>query len=348
VEQNKEHKINYILKRMPHHSQHSGYDQLVKYINCRIIKPNLLYRILDCCPDKILTLLSITAGYSWYNPTSFKQELQNIPDFIFNRNRIYHFLYGDDIFHYSGYLNPKRSNKLVASFHLPPEKFLQVTPRTRHLKKLDAAIVVAPNQLSLFKDISGPEKVHLIPHGINTHIFRPSKTESTKKRCIFVGSHMRDFEMLKNVIREINKKDSSISFDIVTLQKNCIGFNNLKNVTCYFSISEEQLINLYNTADLLLMPVKDSTANNSLLEAMACGLPVVSTKSTGLSYYLNNRCSIEVEPGDVSKMADAVLEIINNTKLQSSMSLEARKKALEFAWDIVAAQTMELYDKLLS
>ncbi len=96
------------------------------------------------------------------------------------------------------------------------------------------------------------------------------------------------------------------------------------------------------------MPVKDSTANNSLLEAMACGLPVVSTKSTGLSYYLNNRCSIEVEPGDVSKMADAVLEIINNTKLQSSMSLEARKKALEFAWDIVAAQTMELYDKLLS
>jgi len=340
-------KINYILKRMSHHSQHSGYDQLVKHINCRIIKPNLIYRILDCFPDKLLTILSITAGYSWYNPTSFKLELQNIPDFIFNRNRIYHFLYGDDIFHYSGYFNPRKSNKLVASFHYPPEKFITVTQGARHLKKLDAVIAVAPNQLPLLKDIVGPEKVHLIPHGINTHIFRPFKTASSEKKCIFVGSHLRDFEMMKNVIIEINKRDNNVHFNIVTLQKNFTMFDNLKNTTCYSSISEEQLVSLYNSSTLMLLPVKDSTANNSLLEAMACGLPVISTQSTGLSYYLNDKCSVSVEPDDISGMADAVLEITNNSKLQSSMSLQARKKALEFDWNIVAGQIMQLYDKLL-
>ena len=80
---------------------------------------------------------------------------------------------------------------------------------------------------------------------------------------------------------------------------------------------------------------------------MACGLPVVSTKSAGLSYYLNNRCSVEVEPGDVSGMADAVLEIINNSGLKSSMSLEARKKALDFDWTVIAEQTLRLYNKIL-
>lgn len=332
---------------MPHHSQHSGYDQLVKHINCRIIKPNLLYRILDCCPDKLLTISHITAGYSWYNPTAFKQELQNIPDFIFNRNRIYHFLYGDDIFHYSGYLNPRRSNKLVASFHYPPEKFLRVTTGRRHLKKLDAAIVVAPNQLPLFQDIIGPEKVHLIPHGIDTHFFRPQRTESLNNTCLFVGSHMRDFEMLKNVIVEVTKKDKSVNFKIVTLQKNFSIFDNLKNTTCYSSIPEDQLVSLYNSSTLLLLPVKDGTANNSLLEAMACGLPIISTRNAGLSHYLNNKCSIEVEPGDVSKMADAVLEITNNNELQSSMSLEARKRAQHFDWASVAKQTLQIYDTIM-
>jgi glycosyltransferase involved in cell wall biosynthesis len=251
------------------------------------------------------------------------------------------------MFHYSGYLNPRRSNKLVASFHYPPERFLHVTTGTRHLKKLDAAIVVAPNQLPLFQDIIGPEKVHLIPHGIDTHFFRPQRTESLNNTCLFVGSHMRDFEMLKNVIVEITKKDKSVNFKIVTLQKNFSIFDNLKNTTCYSSIPEDQLVSLYNSSTLLLLPVKDGTANNSLLEAMACGLPVVFTKSAGLSYYLNNRCSIEVEPGDVSGMADAVLEISNNSGLKSSMSLEARKKALDFDWTVIAEQTLRLYNKIL-
>jgi len=340
-------KVNHLTKRMSHHSLHSGYDQLSKHMDCIIVRRNFLHRLLDCCPERILAQLRKSAG-SWYGSKDLKGELQNIPDFIFGSNRIFHFLYGDDLFHYSGYLNPRKSNKLVATFHLPPEKFLRVTPTTHHLKKLDAIIIVAPNQAALFQDIAGSDRVHLIPHGIDTEFFRPLKTSRPKKSCLFIGTHLRDFEMLENTIIEIGKKDNHINFDIVTFQKNCSIFNNMKNVTCHSSISEEKLITLYHQASLLLLPVIDSTANNSILEAMSCGVPVVTTKSEGLCYYTDTRSSVMVERGKAGKMADAALEIINNTELRESMSIEARKKALQFDWKSVAKQTLQLYDKLLT
>jgi len=331
---------------MTHHSLHSGYDQLSKHIECRIIKPNFIHHILDYCPGRILAQFRRSAG-NYYCDDGFKRELQNIPSLLFSKNRIYHFLYGDDHFHYSGYLNPRKTNKIIATFHYPPKRFLKLIPITNYLKTLDAAIIVAPNQSALFENIIGSEKVHLIPHGVDTNFFKPYKVESSKKTCFFVGTHLRDFEMLYNVIREINNRDSNIHFDIVTFQKNCERFKKLKNISFHFSITEEQLTLLYNKADLLLMPVIDSTANNSLLEALACGLPVVSTINAGLDYYLNNQCSVSVETENVSLMADTALEILNNSKLKDSMSVEARKRALDFDWSIIAKKTLQLYNKLL-
>jgi len=339
-------KINYLLKRIPHHSQHAGYDLLSKHIRCRIVEQNLVYRILNYCPERILAQLRKSAG-SYYGSKDLKNELQNIPDFIFRSNSIYHFLYGDDLFHYSGYLNPRKSNKLVATFHLPPEKFLKVTPSTQHLKKLDAAIIVAPNQASLFNELVGREKVHLIPHGINIHFFRPLKTKQHKKTCLFVGSHLRDFKMLKKVIFELNKKDKEICFKIVNSKISDEEFSTLKNVKHYSYISEEHLRELYSSSGLLLLPVTDSTANNSLLEAIACGLPVVTTNAGGIGYYLNNKCSVMVNNNDASAMADTVIKILNNPDLRNSMSVEARKKAAEYDWKEIVKQTEQLYFKLL-
>jgi glycosyltransferase involved in cell wall biosynthesis len=339
--------IYHLTKRMSHHSLHSGYDQLSKHMDCRIVMPNFYHRILDCCPERVLAQIRRSAG-SWYNSDNLKDELQNIPDFFLKSNRIYHFLYGDDLFHYSGYLNPRRSNRLIATFHLPSEKFLRVTPTTQHLKKLAAIIIVAPNQASLFKDIAGSEKVHLVPHGIDTKFFRPLKISKPGKRCIFAGTHLRDFEMLKKVIEEINRKDPAVCFDIVTFKKNCTGFNRLKNVKFHFSITEEKLITLYNQADLLLMPVIDSTANNSLLEAMACGIPAVTTKSEGLRHYTDSKSSFMVERNESTKMADSALEIMSSPKRKESMSTAARKKALQFDWEHVAAQTLKIYHKVLA
>jgi hypothetical protein len=149
--------IRYIVNRVSHHATHSGYDQLTRYIESRVVQPNRFRRVLDQLPEWVLANLRRTAG-NWYNSTALKMELQQIPDFLYASGQVFHFLYGEDSFHYAGYLNPRKGNKIVASFHMPPEKFLNITRGRRHLKTLDAAVIVAPNQEELFKTIITPAR----------------------------------------------------------------------------------------------------------------------------------------------------------------------------------------------
>jgi glycosyltransferase involved in cell wall biosynthesis len=339
-------RIKYIAERMSHHATHSGYDQIAKHVDGCRIGQNALYRILGLCPERILAQLRRTAG-TWYNSYALRQELQNIPSFIFGSNQIFHFLYGDDTYHYSGYLNRRRSNKLVATFHNPPEKFLKITPDTRHLKTLDALVVVAPNQKELFCNIAHPDRVHLIPHGVDTHFFQPAPgAAKEKKQCLFVGMHLRDLATLRGVIMELNSKDPDISFSAVTFRENFHFFEGLKNVAAFSSISEEQLLHLYTTSELLLLPLIDGTANNTILEAMACGLPVLTTDVGGISMYTARQGAVLVERGNISGMCSEVLRILNDDAARHAMSLAARKQAETFDWAVVAGQLNLLYEQL--
>jgi glycosyltransferase involved in cell wall biosynthesis len=339
--------VNYIFMRMAHHAGHAGYDRLLHYAGGSVLGPNRLHRLLDKVPERVLANLRRTAG-AWYNSRALKQELQNIPAFLFKAGRIYHFLYGEDSFHYSGYFNPRRSNKLVATYHMPPQKFSDITRGRRHLKTLDAVVVLAPNQEDLFKNLVPPERVHLIPHGVDTRYFRPQEqVQRSGRRCIFVGVHMRNFKMLRQVIQRINEKEGDIAFTVITFEEHFHHFNGLRNVSLYSSISEDELLGLYGAADVLLMPMHDCTANNAVLEAMACGLPVVATRVGGLGLYVNDTCAVLVDPEDVQGMADAVLALITDKQRLEEMSRGARNVAQQFDWKVIAEKMQNLYKGLL-
>ncbi|MBN2106689.1 MAG: glycosyltransferase family 4 protein [Deltaproteobacteria bacterium] len=338
-------RIHYIYERMAHHATHSGYDRIVGYIDGDCVGHNALYRILGMCPERVLARLRRTAG-TWYNSYALRQELQNIPAFIFSGNQTFHFLYGDDAYHYSGYFNPRRSNKLVATFHNPPDKFLNITPATRHLKTLDAAVIVAPNQQELFCNLVRPGRVHLIPHGVDTRFFSPAPGAAKKKQCLFVGTHLRDFAMLRRIIAELNSKAPDIAFVVVTFREHFHFFDGLKNVTALSAISESQLLKLYTESELLLLPLVDATANNAILEAMACGLPVVTTDVGGISLYTGRQGAILVERGDVSAMRDEALRILHDEETRRDMARAARAQAETFDWPAIAGQLRRLYEQL--
>lgn len=341
-------RVNYIFTRMSHHSLHSGYDRLVHYIPCTVQQPNAVYRFFDRWPERLLAQLRRTAG-TWYNSLALKQELQTAFSFVLTPPSVYHFLYGEDTFHYAGYCNRMRSHRLVATYHNPPAKFLRISQGIKHLKTLDALVIVAPNQEEFFKNLVHPDKVHLIPHGVDTHFFSPRHhAPKEKKRCLFIGTHLRDFAMTRQAIQEINKRDHEVSFTAVTFKENFRHFEGLRNVTLCTALPEERLVELYATSAALLLPLIDGTANNTILEAMACGLPVVTTDVGGINLYTQTGGAVLIEPGNVYKMADAVLQILNSETLSATMALDARSNAERFDWTVVAAEMMQLYANLFT
>jgi glycosyltransferase involved in cell wall biosynthesis len=346
VPRHKHISLQYICTRIAHHTEHSGYDQITKYIPGRQVNPNILYRILNFLPERVLAQLRRTAG-TWYNSHALCQELQNIPEFFFKKNQIYHFLYGEDSFHYSAYLNPRRSNKLVATYHCPPEKFYKINVGTRHLKQLDAIILVAPNQETIFKNIVPPERVHIIPLGIDTSYFTPADPEIRHPRhCLFVGTHLRDFNGLCEVISCMNRLDPCISFSIVTSAEHFPLFKHLRNVSLLTAIPEAELLRLYQTSTLLLLPMLDCTANIAVLEAMGCGLPVITSAVGGIGLYLPAEAGLLIPLGDTAQMALKALELINDPLRRSAMSSACRQTAESFDWSVVAEKMRRVYHSI--
>lgn len=339
-------RITYVYTRMSHHSPHSGYDRISSYIASTVQRPNLLHKLLGLFPERALGYLRKSAG-PWYNSAALKQELQAAARLLFAKKQLCHFLYGEDTFHYTGYCASRSANRLVATYHMPPEKFRAINQGTRHLKTLDGLVIVAPNQEQLFKNIVRPERVHLIPHGVDTRFFHPGGVgPHRKKQCLFVGSHLRDFQMLRRVMQELNARDREISFAVVTQREQFRHFSGLQQVTLFSAITEGQLVHLYRTSALLLLPLLDATANNTMLEAMACGLPVVATDAGGVRMYGTDGGAVFVQQGDAEQMSREALRILYSEELAQSLSRDARSSAERFDWSIVAAQMQRLYERL--
>ncbi len=93
-----------------------------------------------------------------------------------------------------------------------------------------------------------------------------------------------------------------------------------------------------NTTHFDNMPV-------SVLEAMALGLPVVSTNVGGLSYMLEDgKTAFLINDGDIKAMTDKVFRLIENPELSNKLSSNARKEVEKYSWDSVKLE----WEKLLS
>ena len=119
-------------------------------------------------------------------------------------------------------------------------------------------------------------------------------------------------------------------------------------VTFTGRIAREQMAALLARADLVLNP---STADNmpiSILEAMASGVPVVSTSVGGIPYLLDHgRTALLVEAGDATSMADAALRLLQDQVLAARIVEAARIEVQQYSWPHVRVALEEVYEDVL-
>ena len=89
--------------------------------------------------------------------------------------------------------------------------------------------------------------------------------------------------------------------------------------------------------------MEESTANNAVLEALACGTPVIATDIGGVRDYMGEDCGALVPPEDPDAMVDAILDISSDADIRQEMGAAARRQAETLAWPRVARQLEALY-----
>jgi glycosyltransferase involved in cell wall biosynthesis len=145
------------------------------------------------------------------------------------------------------------------------------------------------------------------------------------------------------VIDEINYLRIPVDFHVVTKPELFAYFNGCANTYFYSGISELELIRLYRDADALLVPLVEATANNTILEASACGTPVISTLVGGIPDYVDGTSGWLFPKGEVSPIVELVKCLCANRGFAESLRKGARTKALGFDWHRVAKLMAVLY-----
>jgi glycosyltransferase involved in cell wall biosynthesis len=239
----------------------------------------------------------------------------------------------------------KVKERLFICFHQPPGAFRLNWKRFEDLDSLAGIFCLGEAQASYFRSVSR-SPVHLIRHGVRHDFFRPSNDSSLRKgkRLLFVGQWLRDFATLADSMELIWSWRPDVHLDCVipcharnTEPLRRLGMD--ARVTWYAELTNEELRDLYQAADLLFLPLLDAVANNSVLEALASGLPVISTDIGGIAEYVPSGAGQLCQSRDARSHAAAVVSWLDNKARRAEAEGIARSCAVEnFDWGKIGKQ----------
>jgi glycosyltransferase involved in cell wall biosynthesis len=265
------------------------------------------------------------------------------------RNDVSHILYGD------GYLNfikefPNKKKNLVGTLHFPLSEW---TPdNLDRLEHLPNAIILFKEEIPVFSKYMPAEKLKFIRHGVDIDFFAPGPEQKVNaKKLLFVGSFLRNIDMFFKVYDMINKEVANdYEYHIIMPKRNRthpLLQKEHKNVFFHENLSDEELLWYYQTSYLLLMPMDDSGANTAIIQAIACGLPILTTDRGGIRSYGGGEVYPLVTNNDTVGMVELFNKYRSDRAYRDKIAADTRNFALEFLdWRKIAQEHINYYQQI--
>ncbi|NEU76745.1 glycosyltransferase family 4 protein [Hassallia byssoidea VB512170] len=184
--------------------------------------------------------------------------------------------------------------------------------------------------------------------------FRSSQGLTPQTFCLLnVGSNhpRKNVSTVLKVLEILKSQGLPVHFwktgaDFTAEQKTFIQNHNLENITYLGKPDKATLVKIYNAADILLAPALYEGFGMTILEAMACGTPVITSNVTSLPEVAGN-AAILVEPMDVQAMVKAISHLQTDPSYQNILIQRGQERAREFSWEKTGEQIAGVYEHLL-
>lgn len=341
-------KILHLRETIPWFGGHSGYEQLTRHLPAQqqvwTIKPR---------SGKPARYLGSTYGRLQGRIGRGATDLAELEFRLCRRWRrpdASHILYLD---YHLELLNswPKAPKDLVGTVHLPPSVWKP--EQCKLLSRLDSAIALYQRDISFFEQYVGKGRVQFIHHGVDTEFFKPGLAKSnTPPRILYSGVYLRNELMLVRMVKHLAEKYPELRFDLLVPQHHrkspaLAPLREHPAVSWHGGLNDEQLRELYQKSCLMLLPMNDSGANTSVVEALASGLPVVTTDVGGIRDYGGGSIYPVVANNNDDEMISLVEQYISQPARRDEVGKCCRAFAEKhLAWPPVAQQHLDIYQQL--
>jgi N-acetyl-alpha-D-glucosaminyl L-malate synthase BshA len=206
-------------------------------------------------------------------------------------------------------------------------------------------------------------EIQVIPNFVDTDLFKPHENGEFRNAIAPHGEkllvHTSNFRTVKRVpdtIRVFEKVQKEIPSKLILVgdgpdrsecERICRQLELCDKVK--FLGKQDGLVEILSSSDLFLIPSQSESFGLAALEAMACGLPVISSSVGGLPELVkHNETGFIAEIGDVDRMAKYALELLTNEKKYKLFSENSRQRAVnKFDKSKVIPLYEEYYEHIL-
>jgi len=230
-------------------------------------------------------------------------------------------------------------------------------------------IAVAKSEIPIIENYGiDRSRIHYIPHGVNTEIFKPVDSSDLKRNLnlenfeviLYVGriAKGKGVDKLIKILNLIVKKNKKVKLVIVggdsgalpIVKSLILKYNLSKHVIFTGFISKNNLSKYYSLADLVVYPSRQEIFGLVITEAGACGKPTIGSDILGPSeIIINGKTGYISNFKNLNEVSDLILSLLDNKSHLVQMGKNAFKNVKEnYTWEKAADSYKAVYEKLLN
>ncbi len=225
---------------------------------------------------------------------------------------------------------------------------------------IDKVVSITPWEVDTFlSKYVDKSKIEIIPNGMDPILYKKVIPNNFKKNLGIKGGLVLFFgrlnptkgpEVLAKTALEILKERKDVYFlfigpdegkkeEVIEITKN------EKNIQVLAPIRDKRKIaEMYQAADVYVLPSYREGLPLTLFEAYASGLPVIASPVNGIPYELKDgENGFLVEYGDIKNLKKKILQVLDDKKLANKLSENNKIKAKNYSWDIIEKRYMKAY-----
>ena len=179
----------------------------------------------------------------------------------------------------------------------------------------------------------GKEQILVAPNGFNTDLFSPvDKAEAREKLgldeqksiLVFVGS-MIERKGPNRIVKAMNGLENVEAYFI---GKKGNDMPEVSSAAHYLGEKpQREIVTYLSAADMFVLPTLAEGSCNAVIEALACGVPVISSDRDFNEDILDDSCAILVDPLSIEEIRDAIIKLHTDRRLREQKSAGALKRA---------------------
>jgi glycosyltransferase involved in cell wall biosynthesis len=211
-----------------------------------------------------------------------------------------------------------------------------------------------------------PERVHVVPHGVDRYL-RPApeaaktalrqKLGLQRRYVLFLGG-ISPLKNMGNLLRGFARLARNHDLDLVlagfkrwSFERELAPIQELElqdRVKYVGYVPDEELAALYSAAEVLALPSWYEGFGIPIVEAMACGCPVVTSSGRHAAPEVAGGAALLVDPADPSSIAAGLSQVLDDPRLRADLIAKGLVRGPQFDWDTTGRLTTEVIESLVS